>query len=167
MFTKLQKKLTRRYNPKVKYRDKPKHPSIKYQKPPSDRDYVQRAMGNRPRINMIRRKPRTPQEVKQGYRGLYTFMEYFGGNRQLAADSCGVSKGTIDKALRDGYLSPYVALMSQRIPEMPYPPSIFCPFITSKKEWEEGRREIAGAVNNASLASERMSAYHASKINVR
>ena len=94
-------------------------------------------------------------------------MEYFAGNRQLAADACGVSKGTIDRCLRQGWVTPYVALMAMQIPEMPWTAAGLCPYIQYDCEWTQAKKELAGAINNAKKAGGRMSAYHGKRQSVK
>jgi len=168
MTEKMRIRLTNRFNPRVFRRTTPQHPEA----PPTQTTYnqqthIRKLDGKLPKGKMIRRRPKTAQEVRDGYRGLVNFMHFFAGDRKLAAEATGVSKGTIDRCLKQGWLTPYVALMAQKIPEMPYYPAGLCPYIQYDWEWAEAKKELARAINNAGLAGKRMSAYHGTKNQVR
>ena len=165
----LQIRLTNRYNPRVVRRERVHHPEAK----PSETTYTEQTHmkkldGRLPKEGkMIRRVPKTPQEVRDGYRGLHTFMEFFAGDRKLAAAACGVSISTIHKCVRQGWVSPYLALMSQKIPEMPYYPAGLCSYIKYDWEWKQAKKEMANAMRVAELAGERMSHYHGQRQSVK
>jgi len=137
MDEKLRIKLANRYKVGGGSQNAPRHPEAK----PQGQFMCHRREAHILKGIPMKKKfaPTTPADVRMAYRGLVNFMEFFGGDRKLAARSCGVGLATINKAIRNGFLTPYVALAAQKIPEMPWLPGGLCPHIKYEEDWDEMR----------------------------
>lgn len=105
---------------------------------------------------MIKRRPRTPAEVREGYKGLRNFMEFFGGDRKLAAKSCGVSASLINRCIKLGYVTPYLAIAAQQVDELIWTEAGLAPYIVYDEDWDAARSQFANIQKTAKLFSVNM-----------
>jgi hypothetical protein len=148
----LQRRLTNRYR---RYnRNRPKHPDVPPQGPGYDLIHDKYKI-KKEQFKLIRRRPHTVKEVQLGWEGLVAFMDFFGGDKQLAADACNVSLATIARMIRIGYVTPYVALCAQDIETMPWTPAGLCRYIEYEYQWDKINSEYCGEKSMRRMLKER------------
>jgi hypothetical protein len=132
------RKLTNRYSNYASRR--PRHRGV----PDRDQSYDvikgTRRITNREKT-MIRARPKTVREVRLGWEGLVALLDFFGGDRKLAASSCGVSVPTINRIIKLGYVTPYVALCAAEVEGMPWSAAGLCRYLEYDYQWDLAQRE--------------------------
>ena len=148
MNEKLRNRIANRYRVGFASQNTPRHPEAK----PHGRYFNEiKQQALKPGRVMSSYRPRTKAEVRMAYRGLFNFMDFFSGDRKLAARACGVSLSTINSMIKKGYVTPFVALCAQRIPEMPWLPAGLAPYLQYEEDWDEAREKFDSWIAKAEV----------------
>lgn len=83
--------------------------------------------------------PNTVEEVKQAWRSVVILMEFFGGDRKLAAFHLNVKPHFITRCIRQGYLPIALAIAAERVDHFAQPAESLLPYYTDKEGWKKAR----------------------------